>query len=609
MSKMLSSNDAIKLRMRLLAAVLFPVAILLGIRFYFVQVADHEEMLEKARRKYTAVRVTKGKRGEIYDSSGNLLVGNVPCENIFADPSIIADDRERIKIAFLISREFKIDYDVIYKRLVASRPVLDDKGNYVRNEDGTIKERTIKYSLLVHNVPIEKAAEVRKKAAANKLKALGFEESYMRTYPKGRLLSNIVGFTSAGGSHAGLERFYDQKMSSESGRELYERDRVGRPLFYGLHEQISSRDGANIYLTIDEPLQSILEEELDNAYTKWQPKAIYAAIADPKTGNILAIAQRPTFDPNDRKEITPEMWRNRIVEDGMEPGSVIKPFTIGGALDNGTITPNTAFNCENGVWFYLGKPLRDSHKHGMMTVSDIIKTSSNIGTAKIALLFGDRNVYRTLRNFGFGQPTGLPLKPETIGIMPPVEKWDGLSVTRFPIGYAILVSPVQMIRAYCALANGGKLPKLRLVDRIEYPETGEVTVLPIEPPVQVFQRPETCTQLVDMMVRVTGEGGTAKRAAIPGYEVAGKTGTSRKYVKGQGYITKYFASFVGFVPARNPEFVILVTMDEPQGGSYGGTVSAPVFRDIAERALRQRHIRPDPALLPEEMKKTTTRPQ
>ena len=601
---MLSSNESIKLRMRLMAVVLLPVAVLLGVRLYFVQVVHHDEMYEKARRQYTAVRVTKGKRGEIFDVSGNLLVGNAPCEIISADPSLIKSPQQRRAMAWILARKLEMDYEDVFARLAPERPVRDKDGNPVRNPDGSIKMRTMRDVTIARNVPIDLAAELKNIARVNRFRALFFREGYMRTYPKGRLLANVLGFTSVDGANVvavlGVEKFFDRQMASGAGRERYERDRTGRPLSYGLRESVQSRDGANVYLTIDEPLQAIMEEELDAAYEKWRPKAIYAILADPKTGNVLAIAQRPTFNPNDRRKISPEAWRTRIIEDGLEPGSILKPFTVGGALDLGIVRADSKFDCENGVWMYLGKPLRDSHPYGMMTVADIIKTSSNIGTAKIALEFGADNVYNTLRKFGFGQPTGLPLKPEALGIMPPVKRWDGLSITRFPIGYAILVSPVQMVRAYCALANHGWLPKMRLVDRLEDPETGAVHPVPVEPPVQMFQNPETCRTLVDMMVRVTGEGGTARRAAIPGYRVAGKTGTSRKYVKGQGYLAKYFASFVGFVPADDPAFVMLVTVDEPKGGSYGGTVAAPVFRSIAERALKHLHVRPDPELLPPE---------
>ncbi len=605
---MLSSNDSIKLRMRLIALLLIPVGALLAVRLYFVQVVNHEELYAKARKQYTSVRVTSGKRGEIFDVSGNLLVSNAPCEHLSTDPTLVTSELQRRKMSWILARKLDMPYQEVYEKFERTRPMVGSDGKVLTNPDGTPRMREMRDVTIARNIPLQLAGELHEIVKVNRFKALFFREDYMRSYPKGKLLSNVLGFTS--GTDAanavavlGVERFFNRQMASEQGKELYERGRDGRPLDYGFSKSISSRDGANIYLTIDEPLQSIMEEELDAAYEKWRPKAIYAVLADPKTGNVLAIAQRPTFNPNDRRNISPDEWRTRIVEDGLEPGSIIKPFSIGGAMDSGMITPETTVFCENGVWIYLGKPLRDSHPYGTMTVSDIIKTSSNIGTAKIALEFGANNVYRTLRNFGFGQPTGLPLKPEALGIMPPPSRWDGLSVTRFPIGYAILVSPVQMVRAYCALANNGWLPKLRLVDRVEDPETGRVHPLPVEPPVQMFKKPDTCEKLVDMMIRVTGEGGTARRAAIPGYQVAGKTGTARKFVKGKGYQMKYFASFVGFVPAKDPAFVMLVTVDEPKGGSYGGTVSGPVFRSIAERTLKHLHIKPDPALLPPEKTK------
>ncbi len=598
---MLSCNDSIRFRMRFIAVLTLPIAVLLAVRLYFVQVVNYDRMYDKARRQYTSVRVTSGKRGEIFDVSGNLLVGNAPCERVSADPSLVRSLQQRRAMSYLLSSKLSMDYQDVFERLAPERQVFDSNGSPVRNPDGSLKVRKMRGVTIANNVPLELAAELRNAAQVNHFDALFFREGYMRTYPKGKLLANVLGFTSMDGASVtpvlGVEKFFDQQMASGIGRELYERDRTGYPLPYGLHESVQSKDGANVYLTIDEPMQAIMEEELDAAYEKWRPKALYAVMADPRNGNVLAIAQRPTFNPNDRRRISPDAWRIRIIEDGLEPGSIMKPFTVGGALDAGTIRADSQFDCENGLWMYLGKPLRDSHPNGMMTVADIIKTSSNIGTAKIALQFGANNVYNTLRKFGFGQPTGLPLKPEALGIMPPVKKWDGLSITRFPIGYSILVSPVQMVRAYCALANHGWLPKLRLVDRLENPETGEVQTIPAEPAVQVFRHSGTCRTLVDMMVRVTGDGGTARRAAIPGYHVAGKTGTSRKYIKGQGYLTKYFASFVGFVPAERPAFVMLVTVDEPQGGNFGGTVAAPIFRSIAEKALRHLNIRPDPSLL------------
>lgn len=409
------------------------------------------------------------------------------------------------------------------------------------------------------------------------------------------MLSNVLGLSkiTADGreeSPLGIERFYNQLMRSSDGKKIYERGRDGRQLNYGLHQETHERDGQNIYLTIDEVLQSILEEELDAAYAKYTPKALYAIIADPKTGEILAISQRPNFNPNEK--LNSDDLRTRIASDPLEPGSIIKPFTVGRALDDGVVTEDTIIDCEHGNWFYMNKPLRDSHPYDKLTVAGVIQKSSNIGTAKIALMLGKDVVYDTFRKFGFGERTGLPLRPETRGLVPPPRRWDGLSITRFPIGYGITVSPVQMVRAYCALADNGNLRSLRLVDRIENPETGEVYRPEVPPPKQMFKNPDTCRKLVSMMTMVTEKGGTATRAKIDGYPVAGKTGTSRKVVNGHYAPGKYFGSFVGFVPADDPKFVMLVTMDEPKGAYYGGTVSAPVFRRVAEQALKYYNIPP-----------------
>ena len=324
-----------------------------------------------------------------------------------------------------------------------------------------------------------------------------------------------------------------------------------------------------------------------------RPRAAYAVMADPWTGDIIAAAQRPTFNPNDRRSIAPDAWRNRIAEDTFEPGSIMKPFAVAGALDRGLVTPDTRFDCENGLWFYGGKSLKDSHPMGNLTVTEIIQHSSNIGTAKIALLMGNKKLDETIRSFGFGQRTGIPLKPETAGLLRPLKRWDTLSITRFPIGQGLAASPLQLVRGYCMLANGGYPVKLRLVDRLEDPVTGIVNKIPQEKTRSLFSNPQTQKELVQMLIRVTEPGGTARAAAVPGYYTAGKTGTAQKFVNGAYSKSKYIANFVGFVPAESPRFVLLVSADEPQGGYYGGKVSGPTFRDIAERTLKYMNVKPD----------------
>lgn len=601
---MQSTNDKIRWRIRLVAVLLIPVALALAVRLYFVQVVAHDYYLDKARDTYTTTRVTSGKRGEIFDVRGNLLVSNIPSVNVTADPSHMKTVAERRRLAYLLSLEFpETSYEAFFRKLAPTRRkrVAVEGAEPERFEFKTVPNT---YAMIARDISLEKAARLKSLAKVNKFNCLFFKDSYKRIYPKGSLLSNVLGFTNvvddSDVAQTGLEKYFDEQMTAQLGQETYERDRSGRPLLYGPHISKEARDGRNIYLTISEPIQSILEEELDVTFQEWKPKTLYAALVDPKTGNVLAMAQRPTFDPNNRSTYTNEAGRPRIAEDGIEPGSIIKPFTIGKALDWGYVTPETEIDCDKGTWIYLGKPLRDSHPYDKLTVAGVIQKSSNIGTAKVAMMLGEEKVYQALRMFGFGRKTNLPFRTETSGYLPRVSKWDGLSITRFPIGYGVRVSPLQMLRAYCALANHGKLPQLRLVDRVEDPATGVVENIPFEEPVQLFDHPECHRQLIDMMTLVTKKGGTAARAALPGYEVAGKTGTSRKYIPGRGYASgKYFSSFVGFVPAHNPAFVMLVTVDEPHGAYYASTVAAPTFKRVATRVLRHLNIPPDPALLPE----------
>lgn len=599
---MKSSNHSIRFRMCAFAALLIPLAIGVICRLVHLQIFRGEELRAKAASKYTGSRKTVGKRGEIYDMSGNLLVGNMPCVTLVIDPTHVKTPEKRRKMAAELARQLGKNAAELEAKLAPERPRLNAAGKAVYNPDGSPAMVPVRFSILAKHIPLEKARQLRDHMNKLGYKEILYQPDTMRHYPKNGLLANILGLTqgdSASNAVAvfGVEKFYNDKIAPSGGKEVFERDRRGVPLTYGNRQNVSARDGANIYLTIDEVLQSIMEEELDEAYKKWNPKTIYAVMVDPRTGNVLAIGQRPSFDPNSKDGIQASDCRNRIVEDRIEPGSIAKALAVAGALDNNVVRPETRFFCENGFWLYCGKKLTDTHKYENLTVSDIIKVSSNIGTAKIALMMGEKMLYDTFTSFGMGERSGLPLRPETRCVLRHYSKWDKLTITRAPIGYSINVTPVQMARAYCALANHGRLPTLRLVDRIENPETGEIYNLPMEPPRQIFRRPQTGQEITQMLKGVTGPGGTAKQAAIPGYQVAGKTGTSRKSIGRAGYSNKYFASFVGYVPADNPAFVLLVTTDEPKGSSYGGTVSGPIFRKIAQRALNYMQIPPDPALM------------
>ena len=577
-------------RMFVLFTLFLMLAAYLVYSLYTVQIKRHDELYRKARMKYTTVKRTAGNRGEIFDCDGNLLVGNIPCSDVCADPSIAGNAAKCRETAAFLAKRLNINAKDVYEKLM-------DKKIVTRQEDGTTKTRDRKFVIIKPRVDYEIAERLKLEAQKLGHKAVFFRETTKRNYPKNQLLANILGFTNLDRDRIvaviGLEKFFDKNMKSVQGESRFERSRDGLPLAYGNSQTQKDQDGFNIYLTIREPVQAILEEELDKLMIRCRPRAAYAVMADPWTGDIIAAAQRPTFNPNDRRSIAPDAWRNRIAEDTFEPGSIMKPFAVAGALDRGLVTPDTRFDCENGLWFYGGKSLKDSHPMGNLTVTEIIQHSSNIGTAKIALLMGNKKLDETIRSFGFGQRTGIPLKPETAGLLRPLKRWDTLSITRFPIGQGLAASPLQLVRGYCMLANGGYPVKLRLVDRLEDPVTGIVNKIPQEKTRSLFSNPQTQKELVQMLIRVTEPGGTARAAAVPGYYTAGKTGTAQKFVNGAYSKSKYIANFVGFVPAESPRFVLLVSADEPQGGYYGGKVSGPTFRDIAERTLKYMNVKPD----------------
>jgi len=606
---MLSNRDMILSRIGLLVAFVLIGAALLAWRLYVVQIADHDFYYSKARDKYRTTVTTRGKRGEVFDRNGNLLVGNKPCDTIVVDPSLIPEEGDTAeRLAAFFCNTLPVDYNTVLRRI--------KRRTYERKRpDGSTVEAAVRYAVIARQVDTAASSEVR--ARVRELfpelprAAVYHEEEYLRYYPKGSLLANVLGFTSyANGQDVavlGVESSFNRHMVPSSGTVRYEHDLAGRRLPYGEREITQEeKDGLNIFLTIDEALQSIVEEEMDKMVAEFRPKSACIIMADPHTGKLLALAQRPTFNPNQRTaEVmkNPDTWRLLFIENTFEPGSIMKALSISIALDEGVVTPDTIFDAEGGLWYYLGKPLKDSSKRNLIPVSVGVQKSSNIVTAKIALQLGARKLYDGLKKFGIGEHTGIPLKPESRGLIRNVEKWDGLSITRVPIGYSVGVTPMQMVRAYCAIADNGNLRTIKLFDHAEDPAANEVIEPDPEVPVQIFKRPTTAREMTNMLKAVTKPGGTAKEAGVPGFEVAGKTGTSRKVINGHYAEGKYNSTFIGYIPADDPAFVLLVNLDEPKGAIYGGITAAPTFRAICERALPYLNVEPDPALLPEPKKR------
>jgi cell division protein FtsI/penicillin-binding protein 2 len=356
---------------------------------------------------------------------------------------------------------------------------------------------------------------------------------------------------------------------------------------------VEPKDGLNLVLTIDSVLQNIVESALAEAKEKHTPLSISGIVVRPRTGEILAMATLPNFDPNNPGAAPADARRNRVIADIAEPGSTFKTVVVSGALNDGVVRLSDTFDCEHGHFHFAGRVLHDHESYGVLTVEGIITHSSNIGAAKIGIKLGENRLYDYIHNFGFGTRTGLPLQGEISGIVHPVKRWSKVSIAQIPMGQGIAVTSLQMMMAMCAIANKGVLMQPMLVDRLE--DRNHVVVAQYSPQrVRRVISEAAAEQMVTALKTVASPQGTAPKAALAHYTVAGKTGTAQKSGGAEGYLKgKYFASFIGFFPADNPELCISVVMDEPKQGYYGGQIAAPVFKQIAEAAADYLNIRPE----------------
>jgi cell division protein FtsI/penicillin-binding protein 2 len=536
----------------------------LGLRLVQLHVFRHEELaaLASANRQQVVHRV--GRRGAILDANGNLLANSQSVRIVIADPAVTGPNAVAIaqKLAPLLGMEVPV---------LAAR--LGGAGRYVR---------------LKQKVDEETVQQIR----ALRLMGIGFEDQFLRTYPNGTLASHVLGFVNA--EHKGVqgvEASMETYLAGAAGYEVIERDRKGREIRVFRTENLGPRDGHTVVLTIDQVVQHIAETELEKAMAEHRPQAGLIVVSRPKTGEILAMSCRPTFDPNRPGEASADARRNRVISDVAEPGSTFKIVVVAGALNDGVVSLEDRFDCENGAFLYAGRLLHDAHPHGVLSVDEILHYSSNIGAAKIALAMGAPRLYEYIRRFGFGRKTGIALPGEVSGIVHPPSRWSKLSITRIPMGHEIAVTPIQMLMAMNAIANGGYLMKPLIVKRLLDPQGAVVMEYRPQPLAQcISARAALLTS--SSLRKVVQSGGTGARAALEQYDVAGKTGTAQKIENGQ-YVRRYYSSFIGYLPASEPEISILVVLDDPSGGAYyGGSVAAPVFRAVAEKVVRYLGILP-----------------
>jgi len=382
----------------------------------------------------------------------------------------------------------------------------------------------------------------------------------------------------------GLEMHHDKTLRGADGERKVVKDALGGPL--EVEAVVEERPGEDLTLTIDADVQAQTERVLAGIGSRFRPAGATAIVMDPRDGSILAMANWPRLDPNKIGEADPEAMRNRAISFNYEPGSTFKAFTVAAALEEGLVTPSTPFGLPPTIQV-ADREIGEAHDRGAvsLTVAQILAQSSNVGAVKIGLLTGRRKLYEWIRRFGFGGPTGVDFPGEERGIVPAPQGWSGSTIGNVPIGQGLSVTAIQMATAYAAIANGGTLPRPHLVR-----SSGGRDLSP--GPVRRVLRRRTARQLRQMLKGVLAAGGTASEVSVPGYELAGKTGTAEKVIDGAYSKTKFVGSFVGFAPAERPQLLVAVSVDEPQGSYYGGTVAAPAFGEIATFALPHLGISP-----------------
>ena len=522
-------------------------------------ILNHESLSEKAKQQHVKVEDIQARRGIIFDREGRQLALNIELDSLYCEPDSLQLDKKSLKK--LASAMARGPNAILTK--------IPDKG---------------KFAWIERKLDPDIAVRVR----GLNIKGIGLMNEAKRVYPKGRLASHIVGSVGIDNQALeGVELQFDKYLKTRGGKVFLERDASGKTLSAGVDKEAK---GNNIVLTIDEGLQGIVEREIDKAMVQWRAAAVSAIMMDPYTGEILALANRPSYDPNHPGKAKDFEKRNRAITDYYEPGSTFKIVAGIGALEENIVKPHTLFDVSRGSIEVGGKTIHDVHKYGVLTFKEVIQKSSNVGTIMIGMRLGKERIYKYAKRLGVGEKTGIDLPGEVSGLMHLPERWSGTSLGAIPIGQEVAVTPLQILRTYSAIANGGFLVRPHVVSEIISPE-GQLLFSFMDNEKKRIISPKTAEIFKEVLKSVV-EGGTGEKASVEGEEVAGKTGTAqmidpktKRYSK-----EKYVSSFVGFVPADNPKFALIIVIYEPKGQIYGGVVASPVFREIASQAFSYLNI-------------------
>jgi cell division protein FtsI (penicillin-binding protein 3) len=603
-------------RIAVFSALMIGGLVLLMGRLVYLQVFRHDPLARRAESQVRRVVQRQPMRGDIRDVRGNPLAISLPAKTVAVDP--VALNGRHLEVARILAPIMGIDELTLAEKLTP---------RVLKTVDG--KDYYDLYVVLKRKVPLDECQKISEAMAAlpssytdagllamprrtrDKLRAeykqlryrsLIFEDDQIRQYPGKTLASQLIGATAANRELTGLmglELLFNTRLLGVSGWLLSEHDSHRRELSQYRDQEVEARPGDNLVLTLDSGVQYILETEMAKQMAEVKAKSITGIVVRPKTGEILAMATHPTFDPNDLDHSSKDSLRPRAITDQYEPGSTFKAVTVSAALNEHKVRLEDKIFCENGAFTYHGRTLHDSHGHASLSVEEIIEKSSNIGAAKIGLMLGDDLLVKYVDSFGFGDRTGITFPAEASGTVnrPGSRYWSGLSIVQIPMGHGVAVTPLQMAMAMGAIANGGNLMQPILVDRIE-DEKGEMIVRTPRRVVRRVIAPETALLMIQALKTPLLAGGTAKAARVDGFTVAGKTGTAQKAIGGTYSSTAFISSFIGFLPADDPELLIAIVVDEPAFDPIhkfhqGGKAAAPVFKAVAERAANYLNIKPD----------------
>ena len=562
----MSDGRTADLRSRALVLATFLACAFLGLlgRLAYLQVFKHDEYSKLAESQQAKTIPLRPRRGPILDRDGRALAVSSRAESLYVLTSRVDEPR---RLAGRLAPILKEPPSDISRRLGSSR----------------------RFVFLKRRLPPDVAQAVRDLDEP----ALGFVDESLRLYPNRELAAHVIGFEGVDGRGlAGVEQAWDKHLAGVEGRAMVGRDALGREVTGSPTVLKPSLPGRGVMLTIDATLQYIAEREVEAAWRRTHAKAAMAVLTDPRTGEILAVAIRPTFNPNSFGTAGDEERRDRAFTDPFEPGSTFKVIMAAAALEEGVARPTDRFYGENGSIKIANATIHDWKKYGWLTFTEVLQNSSNVGAIKIGLSLGKERYYKYISGFGFGVPAGVGLGGESRGQLRPPSQWSGLSLATMSIGQEISVTAIQLVGAFAAIGNGGRLMRPHIVRALLDSEGRTVRVVEPEVVRQVIT-PDTAHTLTRMMTAVVREG-TGHNAAIAGFEVAGKTGTAqkldpatRRYSRAPGVL-----SFVGFVPAEDPRLAMLVMLDEPKNEKWGSEAAAPIFSAIGREALRHLNVEP-----------------